>query len=271
MGRNAPSYYAVAKGKNVGIYKTWNECRQNTHGVSNATFKKFSNMSDAQSFIRDNSSTSRGSMSSSGGSRYDYGSGYSSHSSYSSGGSSSYGRNSGSSDTSSATRTKVYVDGAARGNGRGGTVKAGYGVYYGPGDDRNRAVPLSLVDDTSTVTPTNQRAELHALNHALDSALESAKSGSGERYQVYTDSSYAKNCVDNWSQKWVQNNWVNSKGEPVANSDLIKEALSKYQAINELYSKSGDLKLEITHVRGHAGNVGNEMADKLANEGADAM
>lgn len=61
------------------------------------------------------------------------------------------------------------------------------------------------------------------------------------------------------------------EGEPVANSDLIKEALSKYQAINELYSKSGDLKLEITHVRGHAGNVGNEMADKLANEGADAM
>lgn len=295
MGRNSnKAYYAVARGKNVGVYNSWQDCSANTQGVSNSRYKKFSSEADAVSFINANSASgssglgtsgsgssgtssvlgfpelieSRGdgnSKSSGGFSRFDF-------SNVSKGGYTglSFPIASTGSSKLKASRSAIYVDGAARGNGKDGTPKSGYGVYYGPGDSRNAAVPLSSVDNVSTVKPTNQRAELHALNHALDSALESAKQGS-DRYEIYTDSSYAKNCVDTWSKNWAKNGWKSSSGGDVANQDLIKEAVGKYEAVNKLYEASGESKLGITHVRGHQGNVGNEHADRLANEGADKM
>lgn len=294
MGRNSkPAYYAVARGKSVGIYKTWEECKSMVHGQSNASFKKFDSASAAQGFINSNSGGSGGSGgsgSSGSGSYYSGGrsSGASSGSrgsgksaggtrtssstmSSTTGGSSSYyAGGSGVSTSSSSKRSAVYVDGAARGNGKGGVVKSGYGVYYGPGDQRNAAVPLTDVDDVSATPSTNQRAELHALDHALMNAYKDAKLGSG-KYEIFTDSSYAKNCVDNWSKKWSTNDWKNSAGKDVANSDIIRRAAEKYNAINELYSKEGEAKLSITHVRGHLGVEGNEQADRLANQGADKM
>lgn len=297
MARNSkPAYYAVARGKSVGVYRTWDECKLNVNGVSNASFKKFDSASEAQGFINSKNGGSGGSR---GGSNYSGGrssggsrstgtsaggsrgsssssSTYGGSSSYGYGGSSSssygssYASSSGSSTSNNSKRSSVYVDGAARGNGKGGLVKSGYGVYYGPGDSRNAAVLLADVDDIKTTPSTNQRAELHALNHALGSALDSAKLGSG-KYEIFTDSSYAKNCVDNWSKKWSTNSWKNSEGKDVANSDIIKQATEKYNAINELYSKEGEAKLSITHVRGHLGIEGNEQADRLANQGADKM
>lgn len=286
-----PSYYAVARGKRVGVYRLWDECKSNTLGYSNSSFKKFDSPAAAQSFIDANRSGGSGGSSSSGSySSSGFSGGSSGGSSYSSGSRSSGGGYSGgyysgggfsgtssskassskSSSGGSSKRSAVYVDGASRGNGKGGTPKSGYGVYYGPGDSRNAAVSLADVDDVKTITPTNQRAELHALKHALGSALDSAKLG-GEKYEIFTDSSYAKNCVDNWSKNWANNDWKNSAGKDVANKDLIEDAVGKYNAINEHYKSQGESELKITHVRGHQGIEGNEQADRLANEGADKM
>ena len=63
----------------------------------------------------------------------------------------------------------VYVDGACRNNGRE-NAKGGYGVYYGDEDPRNVSVPLDRVDPNG-IRPTNQRAELWAMNHALKNIL----------------------------------------------------------------------------------------------------
>lgn len=46
--------YAVAKGKIPGIYKTWDECKENTSGFSGAIFKKFKTINEAENFIREN-------------------------------------------------------------------------------------------------------------------------------------------------------------------------------------------------------------------------
>lgn len=48
-------YYAVAIGKNSGIYHSWSECKEQIHGISNAKFKKFNKLDDAQKFIQSNS------------------------------------------------------------------------------------------------------------------------------------------------------------------------------------------------------------------------
>ena len=34
-------YYAVARGNNIGIYNTWNECKLQVDGFRDAKFKKF--------------------------------------------------------------------------------------------------------------------------------------------------------------------------------------------------------------------------------------
>lgn len=269
-------YYAVAKGRNTGVYSDWNSCKSNVNGYSGASFKKFDTLAEAKSFASSSSSSSSSrsssSYSTSGSSSYS-----SSGSSYSSSGTSSraYGGVTKSSrvskpsntSTGSSKRQQIYVDGASRGNGRAGIPKLGYGVYYGPGDTRNAAVPLSSVDNVLIIKPTNQRAELHALRHSLrDVWTEVEKNpGSEKQYEILTDSSYGKNAIDNWSTKWSKNEWKNTKGVEIANRDLIEESVDLYKQINT------KLNVLLTHVRGHQGIAGNEAADRLANEGADQM
>ncbi len=44
-------YYAVKKGRNPGIYETWEECKKETDGFSGSEFKSFTSLDDAQAFI----------------------------------------------------------------------------------------------------------------------------------------------------------------------------------------------------------------------------
>ncbi|EDK46763.1 conserved hypothetical protein [Lodderomyces elongisporus NRRL YB-4239] len=176
--------------------------------------------------------------------------------------------------TSSSTPkvTKIYTDGASRGNGKSRTAASGYGVYYGRNDPRNAAVPLSSVDDIHTVAPTNQRAELHAIHHALKNIKnELATAPTGKQYSIHSDSKYAMQCVDEWSNKWLKNGWTNTAGKPVANADIIKEAVQLKNEINEIHQQRGHQPLQFVHVKGHAGDERNEAADRLANIGADQM
>ena len=46
-------YYAVRKGRNPGIYHTWDECKRETVGFKGASFKKFSTREDAEAFINE--------------------------------------------------------------------------------------------------------------------------------------------------------------------------------------------------------------------------
>ena len=44
-------YYAVRKGLTIGIFETWAECQAATTGYSNAEYKSFSSIEEAQSYI----------------------------------------------------------------------------------------------------------------------------------------------------------------------------------------------------------------------------
>ena len=44
-------YYAVRKGRNIGVYNTWAECEENVKGFSGAEYKKFSTYEEALNFI----------------------------------------------------------------------------------------------------------------------------------------------------------------------------------------------------------------------------
>lgn len=104
---------------------------------------------------------------------------------------------------------------------------------------------------------TNQRAELTAIQRALDIAPKHRD------VTIYTDSRYSIDCVTNWYRGWERNGWVNSKGKPVENVDLVKGVRGAI-AEREMMKR----KTLFVWVKGHQGNAGNVEADRLANEGA---
>lgn len=44
-------YYAVKKGLKPGIYRTWDECKDNVHGYPGAVYKSFKTLQEAESFL----------------------------------------------------------------------------------------------------------------------------------------------------------------------------------------------------------------------------
>ena len=47
-------FYAVAKGKNPGVYRSWDEAKEQVHGVKGTMYKSFDTLEEAQWFIEIN-------------------------------------------------------------------------------------------------------------------------------------------------------------------------------------------------------------------------
>lgn len=74
----------------------------------------------------------------------------------------------------------------------------------------------------------------------------------------HLDSSYIINCYyEKWYNKWIKNNWMTSNKQPVKNKELWEKIIIIFEQPNFHFRK----------VKGHSGIKGNEIADKLANEG----
>lgn len=133
-------------------------------------------------------------------------------------------------------RMNFRVDGACRGNGRPRAVGAAACVRY-----LNRSATFSHRHSYTTKvlpdrpTPTNQRAEIQAIVLALEWAFEKADELGGRTELdviIYSDSKYAVGCMNEWIDRWRSNGWRNSKGDEVANKDLIKRASKLHDQID---------------------------------------
>lgn len=106
---------------------------------------------------------------------------------------------------------------------------------------------------------TNNRMELKAVVTAMRKIV---KLNEEEIYEIHSDSAYVVNAVENgWIDKWKKNGWKTTRNERVKNQDLWKELLRLRKALKEL-----GFEVSFVKVKGHAGNMFNEMADKLARE-----
>lgn len=101
---------------------------------------------------------------------------------------------------------------------------------------------------------TNNRMEMMAAVGALRFLRNKGKC----KVELYTDSQYLKKGMTEWMRGWKRRNFQTSTGSPVKNGDLWK-------VLDEL-SKQHDITWN--WVRGHNGDKYNEIADRLANEGA---
>ena len=138
----------------------------------------------------------------------------------------------------------VYTDGACRGNPGPG----GWGALLIYGDHEKE-----LYGGESLTT--NNRMELMAAIEALRAMKKSC------RIQVYADSTYVRNGIQQWLDKWKANNWKTAAKKAVKNQDL-------WQALDDESSRH-DVRWH--WVKGHAGDPGNERADQLANRGIDEL
>lgn len=143
----------------------------------------------------------------------------------------------------------VYTDGACSNNGKP-NAKAGVGIYWGPGAADN------ISERLRGKVQTNQRAELAAI---LETYRIINRRENKVNYVLHTDSKYAIDCLTKWKRVWEKNGWLNNKGEPVVNQDIIKKILDE-----EPSGPCGSVTLE--YVPAHSGDECNEEADKFARE-----
>lgn len=72
-------------------------------------------------------------------------------------------------------------------------------------------------------------------------------------------SQYTKNGMEKWVYGWKRNNWKTSAGGDVKNRDLW---VALDLATTELLNRG--IRFHLVWVKGHAGDPGNEAADRLA-------
>ena len=136
-------------------------------------------------------------------------------------------------------KIKIYTDGACSGN----PGKGGWGALI---QENNNEKKLS----GSELNTTNNRMELTAVIKALEHYDEA------KEIEVFTDSKYVMQGITEWIKNWKNNHWKTSQKKDVKNKDLW--------VLLDTVSAKHDIKW--SWVKGHAGDYGNEIADKLATQ-----
>lgn len=138
----------------------------------------------------------------------------------------------------------IYTDGACKGNPGIG----GWGVWLQYKGKEKQLCGGELLT-------TNNRMELMAVIQALETLKRSCV------VELYTDSTYVKQGFTEWLPNWKKRGWKTASKTPVKNEDLwrrLDQATLRHQ-------------IQWRWVKGHSGDVGNDKADQLANQGIDAL
>lgn len=143
-----------------------------------------------------------------------------------------------------------YTDGACSGNGSVNS-SGGYGVVgINPEDDE-----VLLARSKFTKGTTNNREELKAILWVMINHGHKINGEWDEVPVVYSDSAYCVNTFNTWMFSWAKKGWLKSNNQPPENLDLIQTYYDLYQ---EGY------RIDLRKIKGHSGQKGNEIADKLA-------
>ena len=142
----------------------------------------------------------------------------------------------------------IYTDGSAHPNPGPG----GFGVVV---LDNNENL-LYTYSKQFEGKVTNNEMELKAILFAYFShGVKEENDWNNNIPIVYSDSNYCVQTFNDWMFRWARNNWIKSDKKIPENLDLI-------QAYYEWYQKG--YRIDLRKVKGHAGQSGNELADKLA-------
>lgn len=121
---------------------------------------------------------------------------------------------------------------------------------------------LEIVTALQTPTGTNNLAEISAVVRTLQTALTVDNLTS---VNVITDSNYVVSSYNDSLPKWLSNGWTKQDGKEVAHRSLWQALHDASQSL-----KDKDVIVNLTWVKGHNGDYGNEMSDLLSNIGSNA-
>lgn len=135
-----------------------------------------------------------------------------------------------------------------------------------PGQDADEPTKAPMVNVQSYVNgfgtvdgiTTNNVAEVVGLTRAIDWVV----SQDIQDVKFYTDNKGVVEAATSWIQKWQNNGWVKSNGEPVANKQYL---VSLSESMKRLEQKVPSF--EYRWIKGHNGDLGNESSDRLATLG----
>ena len=139
----------------------------------------------------------------------------------------------------------IYTDGACKGNPGPG----GWGASLRSEDGSEKEL---YGGESGT---TNNRMEMTAVIQALSALKRPCQ------ITLHLDSQYVLKGITEWLPGWKAKGWKTAAKQPVKNVDL-------WQTLDALVQTSGHV-IEWRWVKGHAGDVGNERADGLANLGVE--
>lgn len=222
-------YYAVAVGRQSGIYTQWfgdAGAQVQVNGFKGALYKSFPTIEEARDFIRDGRSGESKSI------RH-----------FPKKNTRSTAAPTAESTVMLSNRIVVHTDGSSLGNPGPG----GYGaVISSPGGNREFSGGFRKT--------TNNRMELLACIVGLEQ-FETASA-----VAIYSDSRYVVDGITKgWARRWQRNDWCKSTGDKALNIDLWERLLSLCERHD----------VQFVWVKGHAGNPGNERCDQLANQAAN--
>jgi ribonuclease HI len=138
----------------------------------------------------------------------------------------------------------MYTDGACRGNPGPG----GWGALI-TFEGSSKEMFGGKLDST------NNQMELSAAIEGLAALKEPCD------VDLFTDSKYVMDGITQWIHNWKKNSWRTAAKKDVKNKEL-------WQQLDELINFH---QVQWHWVKGHSGDVGNEIADQLANKGIDSI
>lgn len=233
---NKQVFYAVRKGRNPGIYYNWDDCKKEVLGYDGSIYKKFKTKKEAYVFI---STTDK-----------------------------IFKREEKKKLTSTIKKTDIDLENfnvvdkiedinligyIPRNNyyhiftdGSRQKSHSAYGVYF-PGCKTQFAKEI-----TNDKMKTNNIAELLAIKSALEIIIFSINNGKlnipvSKEIYIVSDSQYSIKSVSIWYKKWEKNGWVNSKKEPVANADIIRNILDLLNEIRTNFRINIEFKHQLAH------------------------
>ena len=137
----------------------------------------------------------------------------------------------------------VYTDGSCLNNGKV-NAQCGSGIWFEEGSEHNRAIRVPGPDQS------NQIGELAAIIIALEIVPNFIP------LTIKTDSRYAMDGLTTHLPSWENQGWIN-----IANKQWFQRAA--------YLLRKRTAKTRFKWVKGHNGDLGNEMSDLLANQGAN--
>jgi ribonuclease HI len=222
----AQKFYVVWAGRQTGVFTDWATTERSVEKYPGARFKSYETRAEAQEAFARGADASVAPKSPNG----------------QKAATSRSGRTA--APTAHQFDVSIYCDGACEPNP--GNAGSGIVVY------RNGKL-AELWYGLYNPMGTNNTAELNALYHALRMAEAEIKAGNA--VEVCSDSAYSINCIRSWAPSWEKKGWKKAGGE-IKNLEIIQDGYEIYRRIEN--------KLTLTHVAGHVGTEGNELADRMA-------